>query len=101
VLGGRICRWLLLFQKYDFKIVVKPGIMNKGPDHLSILEHDEEPTNSEDTLLDEKLLAIRNNNDHFADIVQFLSTGMTPSEYTIQQKKQLVVPATYFSLIAE
>jgi hypothetical protein len=39
VLGGRICRWLLLFQEYDFEIVVKPGRMNKGPDHLSRLEH--------------------------------------------------------------
>jgi hypothetical protein len=52
VLGGRICRWILLFQEYDFKIMVKPGRMNKGPDHLSRLEHGEEPTNMEDTLLD-------------------------------------------------
>jgi hypothetical protein len=52
VLGGRICRWLLLFQEYDFEIVVKPGRMNKGPDHLSRLEHGEEPTSLEDTLLD-------------------------------------------------
>jgi hypothetical protein len=29
VLGGRICIWLLLFQEYDFEIVVKPGRMNK------------------------------------------------------------------------
>jgi hypothetical protein len=72
-----------LFQKYDFEIVVKPGRMNKGPDHLSRLEHGEEPTSLEDTLSDAQLLAIRNNDDHFAYIVQFLSTGMTPSEYTI------------------
>jgi hypothetical protein len=39
LLGARICRWLLLFQEYDFEIVVKPGKMNKGPDHLSRLEH--------------------------------------------------------------
>jgi len=25
VLGGRICRWLLLFQDYDFEVIVKPG----------------------------------------------------------------------------
>ena len=25
VLGGRICRWLLLFQEYDFEVVVKHG----------------------------------------------------------------------------
>jgi hypothetical protein len=41
VLGGRICRWILLFQEYDFEIVVKPRRMNKGPDHLSRLEHGE------------------------------------------------------------
>jgi hypothetical protein len=41
VLGGRIYRWLLLFQEYDFEIIVKLGRMNKGPDHLSRLEHGE------------------------------------------------------------
>jgi hypothetical protein len=25
VLGGRICRWLLLFQEFDFEVIVKPG----------------------------------------------------------------------------
>jgi hypothetical protein len=100
VLGGRICRWLLLFQEYDFEILVKPGRMNKGPDHLSRMEHGEEPTSLEDTLPDAQLLAIRKIDDHFAEIVQFLSTGMAPSEYTIPQKKQLVVHAADFSLIA-
>jgi len=38
--------------------------------------------------------------DHFTDIVQFLSTGMAPSEYTISQKKRLVVCTVDFSLIA-
>ena len=52
VLGGRICIWLLLFQEYYFEIVVKLGRMNKGPDHLSRLEHGEEPTSLEDKLLD-------------------------------------------------
>jgi hypothetical protein len=44
-------------------------------------------------------LAIRKVDDHFAEIVQFLSTGMEPSEYTITQKKQLVVRTAYFSFI--
>jgi hypothetical protein len=73
--------------------------MNKGPDHLSRLEHGEEPTSLEDALLNAQLLAIRNIGDHFTEIVQFLSTGMAPSNYTIPQKKQLVVRAAYFSLI--
>jgi hypothetical protein len=52
VLGGRICRWLLLFQEYDFEIIVNLGRMNKGQDHLSRLEHGEEPASLEHTLLD-------------------------------------------------
>jgi hypothetical protein len=34
VLGGRICRWLLLFQEFDFEVIVKPGKLNVGSDHL-------------------------------------------------------------------
>jgi hypothetical protein len=100
VLGGRICRWLLLFQEYDFETVVKPGRMNKGPNHLSRLEHGEEPTSLEDTLPNAQLLAIKKVDDHFIQIVQFLSTEMAPNEYTNFQKKQLVVRAANFSLIA-
>ena len=50
VLGGRICRWLLLFQEYDFEVIVKSGHLNVGPDHLSRIEIGEEPTNLEEEL---------------------------------------------------
>jgi hypothetical protein len=74
--------------------------MTKGLDHLLRLEHGEEPISLEDTLPDAQLLAIRKADDHFIEIIQFLSIGMAPSVYTISQKKQLVVHAVDFSLIA-
>ena len=52
VLGGKICRWLLLFQEFDFKIIVEPRHLNAGPDHLSHIETDEDTTNIEDGLSD-------------------------------------------------
>lgn len=52
VLRGRICRWLLLFQEYDFEVIVMPRHLNTGPDHLSRVENDEEPTNLEEGLPD-------------------------------------------------
>ena len=52
MLGGRICRWLILFQEYDFEIIVKPGRLNLGPDHLSRLELGEEPTSLDESLPD-------------------------------------------------
>jgi len=82
ILGANICIWLLLFQVYDFEIIVKPGRLNVGPNHLLRLEIGEEPTNIEDNLHDTQLFAIRVVNDHFVDIIQFLSKGMAPSEYT-------------------
>jgi hypothetical protein len=59
----------MLFQEYDFEIIIKTGRMNKGPDRLSRLEHGEEPTSLEDTLPDAQLLVIINIDDHFAEIV--------------------------------
>jgi hypothetical protein len=67
--------------------VVKLRRMNKGLEHLSRLEHGEEPTGLDDTLLDAQLLAIRKVDDHFIEIVQFLSTGIAPCEYIVIQKK--------------
>jgi hypothetical protein len=55
VLGGRICRWLLLFQEFDFEVTVKSGKLNVGPDHLSRVTNIEEPTSLEDNFPDIQL----------------------------------------------
>jgi len=36
---------------------------------------------------------------HFEDIIHFLMIGTTSESYTVQQKKELVVHAAYFSFI--
>ena len=59
VLGGKICRWLLLFHKYDFEVIVKLGRLNAEPDHLSRLESGEEPISLEDCLPDAQLFSIQ------------------------------------------
>ena len=40
VLGGRICRWLLLFQEFEFEIVLNPRQLNARPNHLSHVVND-------------------------------------------------------------
>jgi hypothetical protein len=59
VLGGRICRWLLLFQEFDIEVIVKPGKLNAGLDHLSRITNEEEPTNLEDNFPDTKLFSFQ------------------------------------------
>ena len=52
VLWGKICRWLLLFQEYDFEVIVKLGRLNARLDNLSCIKTGEEPTNLEEGLPD-------------------------------------------------
>ena len=69
VLGGNICRWLLLIQKFDFEIIVKLGRLNVGPDHLSRIEIGEEPTNIEDELPVVQLFRVEMEDDHYDLII--------------------------------
>ena len=66
VLGGKICRWMLLLQEYDFEIIVKLGRLNAGRDHLSRLELGEEPTSLED--------------NYFKDIIELMSAGTASTD---------------------
>jgi hypothetical protein len=91
VLGGIIYRWLLLLQKFDFEVIVKPRKLNAGPDHLSRVTNGEEPTNLEETLPDTQLFSVQIANDYFANIIEYLSTGTAPQEFSIVQRKNLVV----------
>jgi hypothetical protein len=74
VLGGRIYKWLLLFQEFDFEVIVKPGKMNARPDHLSMVTNGEEPTNLEDNFPDAQLFSVHVTNEYFTDIIEYLST---------------------------
>jgi hypothetical protein len=65
VLGGRIYLWLLLFQEFDFEVIVKPGKLNAGPDHLLRVTNGEEPMNLEDNFLDAQLFSVQIDDDYF------------------------------------
>lgn len=69
---------MFIFQEYDFEVVVKPGRLNFGPDHLSRIENGNEPTNLDEGFPDAQLFVVRIIDEHFADIIQFLSMGTTP-----------------------
>lgn len=89
-----------MFQEYDFKVIVKLGLLNVQPDHLSKIETGEKPNNLKEGLPDAQLFSIKVTNENFMDIIKFLSMGITPQEYTMQQKKELVIRVKKFTLIA-
>jgi hypothetical protein len=94
VLGVRICIWLLLFQEFNFEVIVKPRKLNVGPNHLSRITNGEEPNNLEDKFHDAQLFSFQVADEYFDDIIQYLSTGNVPQEFNTVQKKNMVVKAT-------
>jgi hypothetical protein len=90
----------LLFQEFDFEVIVKPGKLNAGPDHLSRVTNGEEPTNLEDNFPDAQLFSVQVADEYFVDIIEYLSTGIAPQEFNTMQKKNLVVRAADYQLIA-
>jgi hypothetical protein len=70
VLGGRICRWLLLFQEVDFEVIFKPRKINVRSDHLSRVINGEEPTNLEDKFPDVQLILVQIVDEYFVDIIE-------------------------------
>jgi hypothetical protein len=101
VLGGRIYRWMFLFQEFDFEVIVKPGKLNAGLDHLSRVTNGEEPyTNLEDNFPDAQFCSVQLFDENFDDIIEYLSTRFAPWEFSTTQKKNLVVRDADYQLIA-
>lgn len=50
-------------------MILKPGRLNAGPDHLSWIETGEEPTNIDKGLPYVQLFSMCVDDDHFADII--------------------------------
>ena len=80
VLGGKICQWLLLFQEFDFEIIVNLSHLNYVPDKLSRIEIGEERTNIEDGFPYGQIFKFEMVDDYYEQIIQFLATGTTLEE---------------------
>jgi hypothetical protein len=81
----------LLFQEFDFEVVVKPARLNAGPDHLSRITNGEEPRSLEDKFPYAQLFVVQIVDDYFDDIIEFLSTIFSLKEFNTAHKKNLVV----------
>jgi hypothetical protein len=68
-----ICRWLLLFQEFSFEVIVKPGKLNVGIDHLSHLESKESGRLVYDHLPNADQFCIEAILDYFLDIAIFFT----------------------------
>jgi hypothetical protein len=100
-LSGRLARWVLLLQEFNFTIVVRPGISHGNVDHISRLEpllaSQLEPLN--DQLPDADLFEVDVIQAEYAEFINFLQTNRMPEEYILAQVKSLLQRSAPYTLI--
>ena len=95
----RLIKWVLLLQEFDLEIKDKKGSDNVIVDHLSRMEkptEEEKWIKIEENFPDEKLFQVLVQTPWYADIVNFLSYGLIPLEFSYQQKRKLITNARFY-----
>lgn len=102
VVSGRIARWMLLLQEYDFEIVHRPGIQHMVADHLSRITIGEAAQGIPDSFPDASLFMAQVSLDKeipsktaFLDwrepLVKYLQTGQISHNVPLNTRRQIVI----------
>ena len=104
-LTGKLARWTLLLQEFEFDIVHRPGAQHAVADYLSRLESGEAPTGVKDDFPDGGVLKItaepgeeEDPDKWIVDMEFFLSNGIPPEEMGREERKRLGVRARSYCL---
>ena len=93
----RLIRWILLLQEFNLSIQDKKGVENVVADHLSRLSSDVpiDPVPIDEHFPNENLFAT-SSLPWFADIVNYLVTGVVPSHWTPQERRKFITWSRMF-----
>ena len=86
-------------QEFDLEIKDRKGCDNVIADHLSRIEKTtvkEEGTELVENILDERLFQLSFQSPWYADIVNFLTCGVMPPEFSYQQRKKLRTDSRFY-----
>ena len=97
-LTGRLARWMLLLQEFDFDIHHRPGVQHAVADYLSRLETGDPPTQDYGDFPNAALFTINDtdiepqpNDTWITEMSHFLTTGLPPEHLPLDAKKRLAV----------
>ena len=85
-LSGRIARWILLLQDFDFAVSVRLGKKHANADFLSQISEEVNTDSIDDSFLDAHIFQVDIILVEHADIIHYLHTNPFPKDYTDKQK---------------
>ena len=110
-LTGKLARWTLLLQEFEFEIFHRPGIQHAVADYLSRLDSGETGDGVPDEFPDAELFrvtaekatdgTVAEEDKWLTNMHQFLSTGLPPEEMNRDERKRLVVQSRHFCLLRD
>ena len=97
--SGRLARWVLLLEEFDYIVEYKPGRMHLMADHLSRLLEEMGTSPIDDKFINDNLFLVMSSLDWYAGIVEFLTTQRLPAEWTKDERKNVRVNSRHFAII--
>ncbi|XP_016722883.1 uncharacterized protein [Gossypium hirsutum] len=93
---SRLIRWILLLQEFDIEIKDKKRRENLVADHLSRIPPSKDVTPLKDDFPDENLLAAQTIFPWYADMVNYLATGMVSLNLSRSEKDKIGRKSRYY-----
>ena len=110
-LTGKLARWMLLLQEFEFDIQHWPGTQHAVVDYLSRIENGADEVDGDDDFPDGAIIHIEGEGPDqthaphedrwLTEMSTFLSTGLPPPRMRMDEKKRLVVQSQNFYLLQE
>ena len=99
-LSGRIARWVLLLEEFDYTVEYKPGKKHLQADHLSRLSTTLGTEPIDDEFPDASLFTVDVVPTWYANIATFLSTHKMPVGLSKVERRKVRVNSKHFAIIA-
>ena len=87
---GRITRWLLLLQEFDFSIVVRKGKQHYMANHLSRIRTREPPEGVNDEIPYATLFKVDHCPEWYPGLVEYLMSGRPPPNMSKADARKLI-----------
>ncbi|MCO5604555.1 hypothetical protein L7F22_058722 [Adiantum nelumboides] len=97
---GRIVRWFIILQEFDFIVVVKKGTTHQRADHLSRIVSRERPKGVEDDLPDAYLFSIEMIPRWSKSIVSLMTIAQMDSRIPLSLTPGLIGQSAMYQLLA-